>query len=86
MLDCFAKTLKHDGMGAFYNGFLPNVSPRPLSPSPRLRTLFLGVETFACRIINTMIMSPHKRPTNPASKRGFPRRQRQLPASSSCSF
>ena len=24
MLDCFAKTLKHDGLGAFYNGFLPN--------------------------------------------------------------
>ena len=24
VLDCFAKTLKHDGLGAFYNGFLPN--------------------------------------------------------------
>jgi solute carrier family 25 uncoupling protein 8/9 len=24
VLDCFAKTLKNDGMGAFYNGFLPN--------------------------------------------------------------
>lgn len=25
VLDCFGKTLKNDGMGAFYNGFLPNV-------------------------------------------------------------
>mmetsp|Transcript_7436 Transcript_7436/g.22008 ORF Transcript_7436/g.22008 Transcript_7436/m.22008 type:complete len:305 (-) Transcript_7436:550-1464(-) len=24
VLDCFAKTLKNDGMGAFYSGFLPN--------------------------------------------------------------
>ena len=24
VLDCFAKTLRNDGLGAFYNGFLPN--------------------------------------------------------------
>ena len=26
VLDCFAKTLRNDGLAAFYSGFLPNVS------------------------------------------------------------